>query len=212
MHQVDTLEAVYADDRTMNKPFSPSADRNKAPILEVLQTILTGKEFVLEIGAGTGQHACHFAKAFPKVIWQPTELEENIPAIRSWLSEHQLENINDPMVLDVDYLPWPIDSADICYTCNMFHIVSMESVASIFKGASMVLGDEGKLCVYGPFAVSGRHTSQSNAQFDLQLRTSDPASGIRDLSELDAIAAGFGFNTATQIAMPANNLFVVWDR
>lgn len=196
----------------MNKPFSPSADRNKVPILEVLKTLLTGEEFVLEIGAGTGQHACFFAEAFPEVTWQPTELEENLTAIRSWLSEHPGDNIAEPMVLDVDSHPWPIDAADICYTCNTFHIISMQSVRSLFAGASTVLGDAGKLCVYGPFAVAGRHTSQSNELFDQQLRTADPASGIRDLTELDAIAAEYSFQPATHVAMPANNLFVVWER
>lgn len=196
----------------MKKPFSPSADRNKDAILSVLKDEVCAGQLVLEIGSGTGQHACYFIDEIPQLIWQPTEIKANICVLRSWTEEQSHANLLSPKVLDVDVLPWPVSSADICYTCNTLHIISMQSVASVFKGSRSVLGKDGKLCVYGPFAIDGQHTSSGNEAFDHQLRESDPASGVRDLSQLDNIAQQNGFATYRSTPMPSNNLFVVWER
>jgi len=121
----------------MDKPFSPWAERNKEPTLSVLRQELPGKQTVLEIGSGTGQHACYFANALKYAVWQPSELAANISAIERWRA-----------------------------TCNTFHIVDMESVRAIFSGSKSLLGNSGKLCVYGPFTVDGKHISPSNKEFD----------------------------------------------
>lgn len=208
----------------MNKPFSPAADRNKEPILHALKPHLSAGQLVLEIGSGTGQHACFFANTLNEIIWQPTELESNFSVLRHCLESdiessfdsrktpHQPGNILDAVVLDVDEHPWPIATADICYTCNTLHIMSMQSVHSLLKGCENVIKKAGKLCVYGPFKINGTHTSESNSLFDQQLRKSDAASGIRDLTELDELAQQHGFSRCTYSTLPANNLFVVWER
>ena len=196
----------------MNKPFSASAERNKQAILSKLQIQLNNGDHVLEIGSGTGQHACFFANALPNVIWQPTELQQNIPAINAWLNEHNLKNILEPLVLDINKLPWPKSQANACYTCNTLHIISMDSVHSFFKGCKQVLADKGKLCVYGPFSFDGQHTSPSTEEFDQWLRAADPASGVRDLNHLDSIAQELGFKACRFDKMPANNFFVVWEK
>lgn len=195
----------------MNKPFSPSAERNKEAILTVLRRELPGKQTVLEIGSGTGQHACYFANALKDVVWQPSELTTNIAAIKSWLAEAALNNVLEPIVLDVNIKPWPFESADACFTCNTFHIVSMKSVRAIFSGSKSVLGQSGKLCVYGPFSIDGKHISPSNKDFDQWLQDSDPESGVRDLTQLDEIAQTNGFAPCRRIEMPANNFMVVWE-
>jgi len=195
----------------MNKPFSPSVERNKEPILNVLESELKDITQVLEIGSGTGQHACFFGNALVDITWQPTELEENIQGIRMWLEEQALPNVLEPIVMDVNNHPWPVTEADVCFTCNTLHIVNMDSVKSIFKGSRQVLRDRGMLCAYGPFLIDGKHVSKSNEEFDLWLRESDPESGVRDLSELDNIAQGYGFKVARRIDMPANNLMVFWE-
>lgn len=195
----------------MNKPFSPSAERNRDPILNVLRQELSSTQLVLEIGSGTGQHACYFANALPHLTWQPTELKHNIAAVNSWISTQKLDNILGPLELDVDVQPWPVKSAQACFTCNTFHIVSMDSVRAIFGGAKSALKDGGKLCVYGPFSINGKHTSAGNEQFDQQLRLESTVSGIRDLTELDKIAQSLGFTACRKIEMPANNLLVVWE-
>jgi len=194
----------------MSKPFSPSADRNKHPLLTELSSELNGDEHVLEIGSGTGQHACFFTERLSGIYWQPTELAANLPAISAWISEHKHPKILPPLELDVTK-PWPELNAQVCFTCNTFHIVSMEAVQSIFEGCQRVLMSSGKLLVYGPFSLNGKHTSLSNEQFDQQLRASNPDSGIRDLQELDKLAQTAGFSPCRYTQMPANNLFVVWE-
>jgi len=194
----------------MSKPFSPSADRNKHPLLIELSSELTSDELVLEIGSGTGQHACFFTDQLSGIYWQPTELAASLPAIHAWISEHNHPNILPPLELDVTK-PWPELHAQVCFTCNTFHIVSIEAVQSIFAGCQQVLRPGGKLLVYGPFSLNGKHTSLSNEQFDQQLRASDPKSGIRDLLELDTMAKSAGFLPCRYNQMPANNLFVVWE-
>lgn len=195
----------------MNKPFSPSADRNKLPILNKLQLELSDGDNVLEIGSGTGQHACFFANAMPGILWQATELQQNIPAIETWLSEHKLKNTLEPRELDINRLPWPVIQANVCFTCNTLHIIGMDSVRSFFKGCAQVLNGNGKLCVYGPFSFDGQHTSASNKEFDQWLRDSNPASGVRDLHILDNLAQDLGFRACRYDAMPANNFFVTWE-
>jgi len=89
--------------------------------------------------------------------------------------------------------------------------MSLDSVRSFFKGCQQVLGKQGKICVYGPFSIDGVHTAASNARFDQMLRQSDPLSGLRDLNELNTIAAKHCFTRARSVDMPANNLLLVWD-
>jgi len=208
MHEMLIESTVFG--KNMKSVFSASADRNKAPILRVLESELAPDSKILEIGSGTGQHACYFAKQFPDVTWQPTELEANISHIKDWIAQQGNANILDPLVLDVAHHPWPAFQANVCYTCNTFHIMGIESVHSVFKGCKTVLHDGGKLIVYGPFAIQGKHTSASNQQFDLHLRNQNPLSGIRDLSSLDTTAQQHGFNACRTIEMPSNNLCVIW--
>jgi hypothetical protein len=66
------------------------------------------------------------------------------------------------------------------------------------------------LCVYGPFRLDGRHTSESNAAFDHYLRQRDPASGVRDFEALDRLAQQQGLTFTANHAMPANNRILVW--
>lgn len=194
----------------MKQAFSPSADRNKDAILTVLKFELSPNVRVLEIGSGTGQHACFFTTHLHDVIWQPTELAPNIGHIASRVASHGNANVLKPRELDVNNHPWPITKVDVCYTCNTFHIIGMDAVDSVFKGCRTVLSKGGKLIVYGPFSIQGKHTSTSNQRFDLQLRQQDPASGVRDLTELNAMAQSHGFETYRLTEMPSNNFIVVW--
>ena len=66
------------DEADPRKRLSPAAARNRQPILEVLQRHLPQASprsiDVLELGAGTGEHAAYLAAGLPQVrSWQPTE-------------------------------------------------------------------------------------------------------------------------------------------
>jgi hypothetical protein len=80
--------------------FSPSAERNKGPIREVLSQVLPDRGVVLEVGSGTGQHVVQFARAIPNLIWQPSERDADcLRSIRAWLSVEAVSNVRPPLHL-----------------------------------------------------------------------------------------------------------------
>ena len=196
-------------------PFSEACERNKGPILEVLQRWLGHQAgLVLEIGAGTGQHAVHFARHLPRLSWQPTEQLEHLAALTARIEMEGACNLLAPLELDVEQGAWPCDadSVDAVYTANTLHIVSWPQVQAMFRGVGRVLRDDGLLVVYGPFRYGGQFTSHSNAAFDEALRRRDPLSAIRDFEAVDALASNQGLRLVEDCAMPANNQTLVWRR
>jgi SAM-dependent methyltransferase len=196
-------------------PFSEACERNKGPILEVLQRWLGQRPgVVLEIGAGTGQHAVHFARNLQHLSWQPTERLESLASLAARIEVEGSCNLLAPVELDVEQGTWPCDadSVDAVYTANTLHIVSWPQVQALFRGVGRVLRDDGLLIVYGPFRYGGQFTSHSNAVFDEALRSRDTLSGIRDFEAVDALAAAQGLRLVEDCAMPANNQTLVWRR
>ncbi len=193
------------------KPYSEACERNKGPILAVLRKAFADRTAVLEIGGGTGQHALHFAQALPHLIWQPSDVPENLPGLRAQFADAPLPNLRAPVVLDLDE-DWAPQGCDAVFSANTLHIVSWPRVQRFFVRAGEQLANGGVLVVYGPFNTGGRFTSESNARFDAMLRARDPASGIRDVEAVDALARAQGFALIDDIAMPANNRTLIWRR
>jgi len=191
---------------------SDACERNKGPILEVLRTEFTGSTRVLEIGSGTGQHAVHFATHLPRLVWQPSELPENLPPLAERIRLEGPQNVWAPQPLDVREFPWGVAQADAIFSANTLHIMAWSAVLEFFRGAGAVLESPGVLCVYGPFRFRGQHTSASNVEFDRWLKLRDPDSGVRDFEALDALATGQGLTLTADRAMPANNRTLVWRR
>lgn len=196
----------------MCKPFSSAAASNRHAILGALRTELKAGDHVLEIGSGSGQHACHFAANLPMVHWQPSDLPAALPGIDLWLREAACANLAEPIALDVMAAPWPDIRADLCFTANTLHIISLPAVAALFAGCAQVLARGGRLCAYGPFAFNGRHVSQSNADFSDFLQQRDPDSAVRDVTDLNRLAAVHGFQPARALALPSNNHLLVFQR
>ena len=48
---------------------------------------------------------------------------------------------------------------------------------------------DGRLFLYGPFKRDGKHTALSNAVFDTSLRERDPEWGVRDIADVEKLAA-----------------------
>lgn len=191
------------------KPFAPAAERNRAPILEVLRTRFADRRRVLELGSGTGQHAAYFAAAMPWLTWQATELEANLPGVRAWLDEAALPNAPPPFALDVTG-EWPTGRWDAAFTANTLHIAPWPAVERLFESLPAVLEPGAVLAVYGPFNLGGRFTGPGNEAFDAALRAADPARGLRDLEAVDALARRAGFGSNEVLGMPADNRCVVW--
>ena len=185
------------------KPFSDAAERNRAPIVSVLKRVFAHRKHVLEIGSGTGQHAAYFARELPHLAWQASDVAENLPDIRQWVSSPS------PLELNVDH-PWPTVAADAVFSANTCHIMSWPQVERMFAGIGRI-GPE-LFALYGPFNYGGRHTSESNERFDAMLRVRDPASGIRDFEAIVELAARNGLDLREDNAMPANNRLLVFAR
>lgn len=196
--------------------FSPAADRNKQPILEVLQQVLPAQGSALEIASGTGQHVAWFAQHLPRWTWQPTDADA--PALNSIdarIAEGRLANVRAPLLLDVLSPVWlPADTApfDAIYCANMIHIAPWTTCAALMQGAVRHLAPNGMLITYGPYLEDEVPTSPGNLGFDRDLRMQNPAWGIRRREEVEQEAARVGLSLSKRFAMPANNLLLVWER
>lgn len=194
------------------KPFAESCAENRAPILAVLREVFADRRRVLEIGSGTGQHACYFASALPFLTWQTSDLAENHPGIHAWLAEEGNTNILPPLLLDVRQPQWPVDAVDAVFSANTAHIMGWDGVQAMFAGIGRVLEPGGLFALYGPFNYGGKYTAESNARFDAWLRQRDPASGVRNFEDLQALAAGAGLELLRDYPMPADNRTLVWRK
>ena len=194
-------------------PYSEACERNKGPILDVLQRWIGELDgTVLEIGSGTGQHAVHFARNLPRLSWQPTEQATGLDLLAERVRREGPANLRPPVELDVMMPVWPCSpaGADVIFTANTLHIVSWQHVQSLFRGVGAALRQQGWLIVYGPFRYGGRFTTPSNAAFDAALRARDPASGLRDIEAVMELAAAEGLEPVADVAMPANNQTLAW--
>ena len=193
--------------------FSPAADRNKAPILEVLTRVLPGPAAVLEIASGSGQHAEHFAAARPDWDWQPTEADATaLASIASRTSA--LANVRPPLMLDVLAPRWSdsLGHFDGLYCANMLHISEWQTCAALMRGAARHLGPGGALVLYGPYLVDGEPTAPGNVAFDADLRRRNPGWGVRRLTDVSVEAERASLTLERRVDMPANNLMLVFRR
>ena len=195
----------------MDKPHSPSCERNRRPILSVLREHFADRRRVLEIGSGTGQHAVHFAAALPQAEWQCSDRTDNLPGIRAWLDEAALPNTPAPLELDVSDV-WPRGPFDAVFSANTLHIMAWHEVERLFEKMPTITNDDAIVIIYGPFNYDGRYSSASNAVFDQWLKARGAHMSIRDAEAVDALAADAGFRLLADIAMPANNRCRVWQR
>jgi SAM-dependent methyltransferase len=192
---------------------SPAVARNRDPILAILRRVLPDAGTVVEIASGTGEHAVHWAAALPHLTWQPTDVSpEALRSIAAHREAAHLPNLPAPLVLDAAAADWPVTQADALVSINMIHIAPWRAAQGLMAGAGRLLAPGRVLFLYGPFREDGRHTAPSNAAFDDSLKARDPEWGVRDRDAVEALAAAHGLTLAERIAMPANNLSLVFRR
>jgi len=192
---------------------SAAAERNKDPILTVLESVLPGTGSVLEIASGTGQHVCFFAEAMPGLRWQPSEpVEAAREAIATRIRESSLDNVAQPIALDVLEPHWPVhERYDAVLCINMVHISPWRATHALFRGVAKLLAPQGKLVLYGPYLENGKAV-QSNLDFDASLKRRNAEWGLRELDEVTRVAAGHSLQRLQIVRMPANNRTVVFGR
>jgi SAM-dependent methyltransferase len=196
--------------------------RNHAPIWAVLEKFLARKSGdVVEAGSGTGQHVVHFAKHTPGIIWWPSDLNErHLKSIEAWRAHAALPNIRPPLRIDLTDPAWcpPMHDGSgpaellAVFCANVIHIAPWRVAEGLFAGAGRYLRSDGRLFLYGPFKREGKHTAMSNAVFDTSLREQDAEWGVRDIADLEKLAAGVGLALIETVPMPANNMILVFGR
>lgn len=195
------------------KPHAPATLRNRDAILPVLQRVLPDTGTLLEIASGTGEHAAYMASRLPgTLLWQPSDGDPNALA---GIDAHAIgnERILPALHLDVVARSWPIERAAAVFCANMVHIAPWRAAEGLFAGAARLLPQAAPLVLYGPFRRHGQHTAPSNAAFDQDLKLRNPRWGIRCLdSEVTPLATQHGFTLQEIVAMPANNLSVIFRR
>lgn len=191
--------------------FSDACERNKKPILSVLGQVLPEAGCVLEIGSCTGQHVVFFAAALPGLCWQPTDRAEYMAGLSARIRHEGNENILDALELDVT-ADWPEREFDAVYSSNTAHIMSWDSVCSMFAGVGQCLKPGGVFCLYGPFNHNGHYTSASNGEFDRDLRSRGSGMGIRDREALESLANQHHLQLEQQFGLPANNSLLVFRK
>ncbi|MFZ5703683.1 MAG: DUF938 domain-containing protein [Pseudomonadota bacterium] len=189
---------------------APATERNREPIADILRMVLPDRGTVLEIASGTGEHAIHFAQAFPQLAWQPSDPDPAaIASIRAWAETARLPNLRPPLTLDASADRWPIERADAILCINMIHISPWEATVGLMTNAAKLLPAEAPLILYGPYLQQGVETAPSNLAFDESLKMRDSRWGLRQLEDVVALAEGVGLRMEAVHAMPANNLIVV---
>ncbi|MEZ5743699.1 MAG: DUF938 domain-containing protein [Sphingomonadaceae bacterium] len=192
---------------------APATERNREPILAVLREFLPETGTVLEIAAGSGEHAVHFAKAFPALSWQPTDPDADARgSIDAWAAQEGVANLRPALLLDAASADWPVDQADTIVCINMIHISPWAATEGLLRGAGRLLPAGGVLYLYGPYRREGHPLEESNAAFDESLKARDPRWGLRLLEDVVALAAEHGLTLERVVDMPANNLSVVFRR
>jgi len=198
--------------------FSQACENNKQPIVTILKSAFSATNTVLEIGSGTGQHACYFSENLPHLQWQTSDLPINHDSIKQRIEQHTQINKNllKPITIDLNH-DWQQQSCglvqhakfDGIFTANTLHIVSWSLVVKFFAGVEKYLAENGTLCIYGPFNYQGNFTSPSNANFDIWLKDRDKNSGIRDFEAIIELATSAGLTLIDDQTMPANNRLLV---
>ena len=193
-------------------PFSQACEKNKEPILKVLKEYISDQESLLEIAGGTGQHGEFFAKGFPNIVWQTSDLPDAVTDLNLRISEANLQNLPRALTLDVNNPNWNVKKYELLFTANSLHIMSEESVENFFSRIPDALQQSALVFIYGPFKYDGKFTTESNAEFDEWLKEKDRRSGIRDFEVISELAISAGFSFVADVQMPSNNQLLVFSR
>jgi len=205
--------------RDDGRQFSPSAQRNAAPILEVLKSCLPKQGTILEIAAGSGEHSIFFAPEFPGNFWLATDpAKDKVESIRAWQVFKPAPNLLPPIALDAAAQKWPVENIDLpasitgIVCVNMIHVSPWKAGQGLLAAAGRILEKEGILYFYGAFMMAGKHTAPSNVEFNAMLKKTDPEWGLRNLEDVEAEANKNGLKLVNVTPMPANNFSVVFQK
>lgn len=186
-------------------PHSPAAERNKEPIAKQLVDWFAEIESVIEIAAGTGQHAEYFAEQLPHVSWLPTDLQDKQKALLERWKLGALDNLKKPQVLDANQIDTTFGCFDALFMANGLQIMPWEAFASLCEALPVLIDDGGQVVIYSPLAYENKPLEPSNRSFDRMLRRRSAHMGVRTFEKVCDLVEGAGFECTDDVAMPANN-------
>lgn len=192
---------------------APSAARNLAPILAVLEAVLPASGRALELASGTGQHIAAFARAFAGLDWQPSDANPALfSSIAAW-GEGQ-GNLRAPLVLDACVPGWAarLGAFEVITLTNLLHLISQPEAEALLHEAAQALAPGGVFCLYGPFKRGAALISAGDRAFDARLRAQDAKIGYKSIESVRAVLAGAGLTDVECREMPAHNLMLVTRR
>jgi hypothetical protein len=192
------------------KPYAISCDRNSEPILEAFKILLKNKAALLEIGAGTGQHAIFMAPYFPALIWTFADRLENHPGIKTWLNDYPRINIRGPFEYEVGKNQLPQDKFDAFFASNVLHIISWEECLILFDELKN-LPPKCIVMFYGAFNYNDNYSSESNKKFDAWLKNQNSKSGIRNFESVVSELKLRSISLIEDQEMPSNNRLLVFE-
>lgn len=193
------------------KLVSPTSERNCRPISEQLKRILPKNAHVLEIAAGTGQHAHHMCKIRSDIRWQPTDIDPDSLESQTTYALDFPRRISPPIEINVTKESWwsDLNQVDAIFCANMIHIAPWSAAEGLAKGASVLLPESGTVCLYGPF-LTKYGNAESNLRFDANLKARNLEWGVRSLDSVKHMFADQGLSLDSTVEMPANNLLLVF--
>lgn len=196
------------------KPYALSCDKNSEPILAALKDLVDTSQYksLLEVGAGTGQHAISMAPSFLDLKWTVSDKKDNHLGISLWLRDFPRSNVLGPIEYEIGKSEFPKQDFDVVFTANTIHILSWELVLKLFDDLSQSLKPKSRFIIYGAFNYNGEFTSESNKKFNEWLQNRDSKSAIRDFETVAKELAARGFHLSEDREMPANNRLLTFDK
>lgn len=202
------------------RQYSPSAERNRGPILEAMRDYLPAAGTVLEVASGSGEHAVYFAPQIAPLKWQVSNLDRaQLDSVQSWITHCPADNLLSPILLDATAETWPVETDEYpgkpvtaLFNANMIHISSWNVTEGLFAGAGRILPQGGRMFLYGPYRVNGAQTSSSNVEFEVWLKSLDQEFAIRDQEQVISEAKKNGLTHLNALPMPANNFLQIFEK
>jgi len=195
------------------KRFSAGYDKNRDALVDVLGRIVRAPGVVLEIGAGTGQHAVYFAAQLPSITWVPSEKDAAlVESIGAWRAEAALPNLRAPRQIDVTHDEWDAPPLSVVLAIDLAHATPWAVTVGLITGAARVLPAGGDLLLHGPFRRGAAPLPRALEELDAAVRRQAPYLGVRDLDEVTSVAASRGLRAAGVHELPGHNVMAVFRR
>ena len=207
--------ASIANSQDNGRLFAPSAARNSASIVELVERVAPKSGKALEIASGTGQHIVELAVSLPNLSWSPSEVDrDRLKSISIWIEDNNLPNIRAPFYLDATEIGWAesTDQSDFILLINLLHLISWREAETLIDEISKALNPMGVALIYGPFMREGQLTSEGDQNFHKSLIQTDPDLGYKNNLDMITLFAQSGLLHLETVEMPANNLAFVLQK